>query len=183
MSDDDSSVGHPEHQPDSTFGSALDAYFNLNPEKFGVMPTGEFLKLAKEYQSVSESYEKTKKVLLELDEKKKELEDDARAHSAVGVSAEQLKESQEERSSPLELAIEAAEPHDASPTEQHIEQPDDRPPVEAAPEDPIEQPVEQSEQNAPEQPAYPEQPVDQPADDGHPHISHAETDIGAGPAL
>lgn len=198
MSDDDSSVGHPEQQPDSTFGSALDAYFNLNPDKFGAMPTGEFLKLAKKYQSVSESYEKTKKELLELDEKKKELEDDARTNTAVGAPVEQpteqpaeVTEAPVEEQSPLDHAIQDQEERHEEPVEtpapmeapaDHLETPAESHQESTQP--PVEQPPEQqsAEQIAEQEAESLAEPTEQP-DDGHPHISHAETDIGAGPAL
>lgn len=192
MSDDDSSVGHPEQQPDGTAGNAIDAYFNLNPDKFHAMPTGEFLQLAKGYQEVSASYDRAKQALLDLDDKKKQLEDEARANDTVEQPVEQPSDasaevpadqpaleqaikSQEEQAE--ELAEQTPTEQPPTPTEEHQEEP----PVETPVDEHYEAPGDHIDATPEQQPPQP--PVEEQPDDGRPHISHAETDIGAGPAL
>lgn len=180
MSDDESSVGHPGQQPDGTSGSSVDAYFNLNPDKFGTMPTGEFLRQAKEYMDVSESYERAKQTLLELDERKKQLEDAARDGGATEQPAEQ----------PAEPVEEHAETHEEQPQEQPAEEHHEEPHEEHHDDNPLEEAIGHAEEHT-EQPV--EEPVDQPSEPtveqtdnqsgDHPQISHAEVDLGGGPAL
>lgn len=61
----------------SEHSTPVHEYFNLNPDRFGAMPTAEFIKHANEYIQINIDLEQAKRTVEELEKRKKQLREEA----------------------------------------------------------------------------------------------------------